>query len=158
MFITILIFSLLSFNVSGQSNYEYVRDYIEGFMKGYEDPTYIFPYSTCLSPRVQSAINDKIIGMFFFASNENWAQVNLIKSQLVIVVRNALRSCDLDDFYNSAVETYTLSTWIKRLWWNSVLIYRNCMKVPELFFSNRTGSFYYLGSCMKFIFPKVLVN
>jgi hypothetical protein len=152
-----LVFILLSL-VSGQSNYEYLRDYIEGFMKGYEDPTYTFPSSSCLSPRVQTSINDKIIGLFFFASNENWAQVNLIKSQLQTVIKNALKSCDLDDFYLSTQESYSFSTWLRRLWWNSVLIFRNCSKFQQLLLSNRTGAFYHLGTCMKFIFPKVIVD
>lgn len=148
----------LTLLVSGQNIYDHLRDYTEAFLTGYEDPGYIFPYKTCLPPRTQAAINDKIIGMFFFASNDQWAQVNVLKSQLFIVLENAAKSCDLLDFYTSSQQSFSILEWTTRLWWNSILISRTCGQVPSLIVPNTTSAFSYLGSCSKFLFPKLSTN
>lgn len=149
-----IIFVSLVFTAWSQNVYDHLRDYTQAFLTGYEEPGYIFPYKTCLPVRTQAAINDKIIGMFFFASNDQWAQVNVLKSQLGTILVNAAKSCDLSDFYNNYQQSYSIATWITRLWWNSILISRTCGQVPSLLVPNTTTAFNYLGSCSKFLFPK----
>ena len=139
----------------GQNFYDAFRNYTEAFMEGYENPGYVFPYSNCLPPATQTAITDKIIGVVVFISSNNWAQVRLVYHDLLTILESAASACDLNLFYKQLVanESTSLFKWIFRLWWNSVLLIRNCSKFTETVFKNPSEGFYYLGECSRFVYP-----
>ena len=141
--------------VSSQVPYDYLRNYTEAFMTGYMDPDYVFPYSSCLTESAQTSITDKIIGAFIFLSSNDMAQVRIVLSGLKSSLEAAAAQCDLNKFYSEVTANKDTSTfnWILRLWWNSVLLYRNCKEFPTDFFTNKYEAFHSLGECAKFIYP-----
>ncbi len=149
-----LIFVLINI-VASQNVYDYIRNCTEAFMKGYENPDFVFPYSTCLQPATQTAITDKVIGLFIFISSEQWAQVDIVLGQLHTILLSAAKGCDLDKFFDqvAANDSTSLFKWILRLWWNSVLLYRNCKEFPAYLSTDIYSAFHYLGECAKFVYP-----
>jgi hypothetical protein len=141
--------------VSSETIYDYARNYTDAFMTGYENPDYVFPYENCLTKSTQTGITDKIIGMLIFVSRENWAQVELVKQQLYVYLNKAAEECDLDQFITNFKDNESTSVliWIVRLWWNSVLLYRNCGEFSQYLASDPYEAFYYLGKCARFIYP-----
>lgn len=146
---------LIFLGVASQNIYDYARNYTEAFMTGYENPDYEFPYSACLTPATQTAITDKVIGIMLFISGENWAQVSIVEAQLVTILKTASEACDLDKFYTQVTANDSNSTfkWILRLWWNSILLYRNCKEFTDNIFTDLNAAFYSLGECARFIYP-----
>ena len=95
----IVLFSLFCV-VYSESPYDYLRNFTEAFMTGYENPDYVFPYSNCLTPATQTTVTDKIIGILIFISAEDWAQVKIAEGQLMTAVDKAVAACDLNKFFD----------------------------------------------------------
>jgi hypothetical protein len=150
-----MLFFCLLLSSSAYTFYDSMRNYTEAFMTGYENPSYVFPSSSCLPPATQTAITDKTIGVLIFLSGENWAQVRISLHTLAGVLESAATACDLNLFYNKVVSNKTTSffEWVARLWWNSVLLYRNCPNFFKEVFADPVSGFHSLGECAKFLYP-----
>ena len=73
----IVLFSLFCV-VYSESPYDYLRNFTEAFMTGYENPDYVFPYSNCLTPATQTTLTDKIIGILNFAKSRKVEKVEKV--------------------------------------------------------------------------------
>jgi hypothetical protein len=125
------------------------------FMVGYENPDYVFPYSSCLNSQTEQTLTDKMIGMIIFASSEDWAQLKIAYDDFKSIVEQAGTECDVNKVYSSIVSTMTgpISALVVRLWWNSVFLYENCEEFAANLFTDLSLALTALGSCMKFIYP-----